>query len=174
MGSTKYLLNLLKPGEGTLISNENNPQWLLRMQSILPQSDYHQWNNVGDSWYHFLKKFKLTVDNIDLLFIDSAPWDSRSIALDILGPKSKIVIVHDVDYFPTNNIWGSSKSPLISSTNLGNRDYSDVFTYWSEVFPNDFKERTGPPTLIGSNSIKDVENLSFENCFINSSSSLMR
>ena len=98
-------------------------------------------------------------------FIDSEPWESRTEALELLKLNSKIVVVHDVDYFPRNNLWGLEIDPIknkpinkyfygkLKSENLGLRNYDSIFEYWVEIFPIYPGYFTGPPMLIGSNFI---------------------
>jgi hypothetical protein len=101
---------------------------------------------------------------LDFAFIDSAPWDSRTVGLLTLCHQSRVIVVHDADYFPTQRLWGQERAPIAggltntkSSTGrwkketLGFRDYSELFSSWVEVFPLEPSGPTGPPTLVGSN-----------------------
>jgi hypothetical protein len=102
--------------------------------------------------YNLVKEFK---NSIDLLFIDSAPWESRVEILSYFKDKAKIIIIHDCDYFPNNKIFGKLVRPVKNANDTGYRDYNDVFSSWYEYFPKRFHCASGPPTLIGSN-ILDV------------------
>jgi hypothetical protein len=169
-GSTPHLLSLLNQERDSLISIESNPEWLQKLMVRFPASDRHHWVFPGDSWYHCIRQAADLLTEMDLLFIDSSPWDSRTISLDFLSPKSMITVIHDVDYFPREGIWGKETAPLISRDNVGVRDYSDIFKFWCEIFPNTFFAPTGPPTLVGSNQKSEIENLVCEECFISCSS----
>ena len=86
-------------------------------------------------------------------------------ALNKFKDKAKIIIVHDVNWYPEHNLWGKEFSPILykpmnklrygnlKRENLGFRDYSDVFKFWFEYFPYEPGYFTGPPTLIGSNIV---------------------
>jgi hypothetical protein len=54
-------------------------------------------------------------------------------------------IIHDVDYFPKNGIFGK----CIGSLDF---DFSDKFNKWKVYYPdNPWPGSTGPPTLVGTN-----------------------
>lgn len=106
---------------------------------------------------------------VSLAFIDSSPWESREVAVRALAHVAETVLVHDVDYFPRNRIFGQelvaprfpNKMRLVHrprAGELGLRSYSDVFSAWVELFPRRFASVYGPPTLLGSNllSLEDL------------------
>lgn len=105
-----------------------------------------------------------------LAFIDSNPWSSRLTALNEVKNRADIFLIHDVDYFPHNKIFGTEfsgikfgKSGLIRygklhKNNLGSRNYDDIAKFWIEAFPEFPGYFTGPPTFIGSNFL-DVRNI---------------
>jgi hypothetical protein len=161
-GSTPHLLSLLNRFGDRLISLENNTVWLDRVAKSFPTNERHEWRKVGESWYHALRQLSSEIDQIDILFLDSSPWESRTMAMDILSPKSVFTVVHDVDYFPHNRIWGRELSPIQSPHDPGSRDYSSEFRFWIEVFPKVFYAPSGPPTLVGSNSDSGLLELNFD------------
>jgi hypothetical protein len=175
LGSTGYIRSLLREKD-SLLSIENNNTWLSKMVGIVPPSEHHQYIDSSHSWYHTLKAVSKYIHNInkrvDLLFIDSSPWDSRTIAIDLLGAKSDLIVVHDVDYFPHSNIWGKEVAQITSREKPGIRDYSSVFPVWIEVFPTEFFGPTGPPTLLASFSDQSILQLTFSDSFVNSTSAL--
>lgn len=152
-----------------LVSFENDPKWLEIYKNMYLPHERHKFVSVSDDahWTHIIKSELdlLEGDSILLSFIDSAPWESRSSAVRILNQRSSLVLIHDVDYFPHNQIFGSEveeikRKPLrlfrygkLKSKFLGKRLYDDVFVSWVEVFPEVPGYFTGPPTLIGSNSL---------------------
>ena len=171
-GSTPHLLSLLNKAGDRLVSLENNPVWLDQVSAAFPPSERHEWRKVGESWYHALRKISSEIDSIDILFLDSSPWESRTMAMDILSPKSVITIVHDVDYFPHNEIWGRELSEIQSPQNPGVRDYSGEFRFWLEAFPTVFYAPSGPPTLVASNSDCGFLSLNFDDSLVISRSVL--
>ena len=173
--SSKLFINQLKLNPGILISFENNYDWHLKVKN--------KHKNNKNSEFRFLDNLSsenikselenLNIIDIDLSFIDSHPWESRTEAMELLRMKSKIVVIHDVDYFPRNNLWGVEIEPIKNSPrnkyfygelkkeNLGLRDYDDIFEYWIEIFPLYPGYYSGPPMLVGSNFI-DVRKI-FDN-----------
>tara|TARA_B110000003_G_scaffold175943_1_gene175421 strand:+ start:79 stop:822 length:744 start_codon:yes stop_codon:yes gene_type:complete len=152
---------------GRFISFENNYEWHLKVKN--------KFKNTKNTKFLFLEKLNkknikfeldnLNIEEVSLSFIDSEPWESRTEALELLKLNSKIVVVHDVDYFPRNNLWGLEIDPIknkpinkyfygkLKSENLGLRNYDSIFEYWVEIFPIYPGYFTGPPMLIGSNFI---------------------
>jgi predicted O-methyltransferase YrrM len=142
------------------ISVENSDEYFVDVQRSLGEHVRHQFNKVGgdQSWFTVLTQ--LLKDKWGLVFIDSSPWDSRTIALLMFRSLARIVVVHDVDYYPHNGLWGREYRgiallPRVSGENElgehGVRCYCDIFSSWVELFPTDPKWFTGPPTLVGSN-----------------------
>lgn len=143
----------------TLISIESNVAWLDKVRETYPASPQHTYLDPAKfgSW-------SATIDHVVnvlirdsklwLSFIDSSPWDSRTIALFKLRDISELVLVHDCDYFPDSGLWGKR----VASAGHENveaapthRDYGDVFKHWCEYMPAVMASPTGPPTLLGSN-----------------------
>lgn len=156
-----------------LVSFENNPEWVENYdrrfsagdrRRIVPVAADSEWVNAITHELSLVPE-----DAFLLVFIDSAPWESRSDALMLCKNRADIFLVHDVDYFPGNGIFGTQISPIRkgrgSSRNpqrmrshlLGRRNYDDVCLFWQELFPKYGATATGPPTLIGSNTV-DVTN----------------
>lgn len=123
--------------------------------------------DASNSWFKAIGDFlaKRTQEKIGLVFIDSSPWESRTLAVALLADFSDFVVVHDVDYFPREGSWGLDLVPMnnllatyrtakmISYEDLGLRSYGDVFNSWVECFEPIPAAPTGPPTLIGSRSL---------------------
>jgi hypothetical protein len=156
-GST-VLFNSILSQNDTWYSIESDKNWCRILSRSFPPTQSHKWHCIGgeDEWYMFLRKFrqKMKLHHIDLLFIDSSTSPARTMALDMLGSISSIVAMHDSDSFPKGGFWGTEIKPYTSSIDVGYRDYSDVFKYWSEFYvrrrPN---HGFYPPTLLGTNDI---------------------
>ena len=152
-----------------LVSFENNAKWFDIYRDMYPEHERHTIKNVeqDSKWPQTIENelSVLSENSVLLSFIDSAPWESRTSAFKILGGRSALTLIHDVDYFPHNKVFGYeevgiTKNPFgilrygkLKSKFLGKRSYDDVFTSWVEVFPTVPGYFTGPPTLIGSNSL---------------------
>jgi hypothetical protein len=152
-----------------LVSFENNSKWLDIYRNMYLEHNRHKITRVeqDSEWPQTIEnELKLLSEKTVLLsFIDSAPWESRTSALRILSGRSTLTLIHDVDYFPHNNVFGTEESEIckkpfailrygnLNSKHLGKRSYDDVFSSWVETFPIIPGYFSGPPTLIGSNSM---------------------
>jgi len=159
----RKLLNL------NVFSYENNFRWYKEMKKNYSCKEIVI-NFAENSYTETINSSLGLNTDVDLVFIDSSPWDTRTEATNLFKNRAKIVCVHDVDWFPHNNKWGEETSPIkfekknklfygkIKEKNLGKRNYDDMFKYWVEVFPVNPGYYTGPPLLIGSN-VYDVNKL---------------
>lgn len=169
--STGLFVKELKNKNYSLYSFENHKAWHVKMARKYKNVN-SQFIYIEGKSYLDIKKYldKDSVKKIDLTFIDSNPWESRTEVKNLLSNISDIVCIHDVDYFPHNNIWGKEISEIVykpknkyfygklNEKNLGIRNYDDDFKYWVEIFPVKPGYFTGPPLLVGSNTI-DIRNL---------------
>jgi hypothetical protein len=148
-----------------LISFENDLKWLQTYEQNYVRNERHTLVFVeNNSWTSAIENALTAVaKNVKIFaFIDSSPWESRIEALNVLKPKADLFLIHDVDYFPHNNLLGREITPIeyapanpffygkLKSKNLGLRDYDDISQYWVEVFPRVPGYFTGPPTLVAS------------------------
>lgn len=146
-GSTPILHEHCSQAKIELKTLDNNIEWLSKMKDLHPENEHHKYIEVLD-WYMSLSE--LLNQKYFLVFIDQAPWEARTLSLQLFKNISEYVLIHDCDYFPTNKIWGNVISPILGPDNPGSRDYSDQFKNYKEVFPEQWACPTGPPTLIGS------------------------
>jgi hypothetical protein len=137
-------------------------------------SDRTQLVSIGaqNSWFKAIQNFLANRAHIriGLVFIDSSPWESRTLALSLLVEEADFIMVHDVDYFPREGTWGLDVEPMsnlltahrkagrLSHQDLGLRNYGEVFKSWVECFESVPAAPTGPPTLIGSRTF-DVDKI---------------
>lgn len=163
-GSTTLIKEQIKDSGRTLISLESNLEWLNKYIHL--NDDFHKLYHIdadnndvmetGLKWSNFIEKNKL--NDFEIVFIDSSPWLSRKCCFDYFLDKARIIIIHDFDYFPTNNIIGNvintkesfynNKKQIEIECNLDN----DVKNYKLYYPPKEyFIGETGPPTLICSN-----------------------
>jgi hypothetical protein len=162
--STGLFVRELKNKNYTLYSFENNLAWHEKMSKKYKNSNTEFIFIKGNSYLSVEKHLNdLNVTEIDLTFIDSAPWESRTEVKDLIGDISNIVCIHDVDYFPHNNLWGKEISEVknkpknkyfygdLKKENLGSRNYDNEFKFWVEIFPIKPGYFSGPPLLVGSN-----------------------
>lgn len=69
--------------------------------------------DASNTWFSAIKNFLVNRghDKVGLVFLDSAPWESRTLALSLLSELADFVMVHDVDYFPREGTWGGGQNP---------------------------------------------------------------
>lgn len=161
-GSTALLTHLLKDTSRVLISIEDNLSWLTQMKQLYPESERHHYiylepKEDGSHWQEFLASYTPPKD-LSLVFVDQAPWVARLWTLKRFESLADYVIVHDVDYFPHNGIFGSITDPNLPFTEEKKYDFSDVFSSYKMYFPPaPWCERDhGPPTLVGTNLGKKI------------------
>jgi hypothetical protein len=141
-GSTGFILNLIKGTNRKLVSLENNREWYEKMLGLYPETEFHK--------YIFVEDWKDTISKLDknaysVVFIDQSPWEARCWTMDHYIDTAEYLIIHDVDYFPKNGIFGS----VVSEFNF---DFSDKFKKWKVYYPErPWPYPTGPPTLVGTN-----------------------
>jgi len=153
-GSTHLLHLLCEQQRRALLTLDNDATWLGRYEERF-RSDSHEFGLVED-WYEVLHSEPVRTTRWGVVFIDSSPWESRTLALRLLKNMATFVVVHDVDYFPRWGMFGVETAPLRGAHDRGGRDYSDVFSSWREYLPQEPwpYPLTGPPTLLGSNKVR--------------------
>ena len=150
-GSTRLLHELCKPTKRHLITFDNNKEYLSKYEDCA--TSWHEIIFV-DSWVKLL----LTHEdkpwlNCDVALIDQAPYEARTLTVQVIKDTAKFVLIHDCDYFPGHGIFGSNVDPIDGAQHRGKRTYGDVFQYYKEFFPLEPwpYPPTGPPTLLASN-----------------------
>lgn len=148
-GSTGFILDIIKNTNRKLISLENNRIWFDQMQNLYPPSNNHE--------YIFVEDWEKTINSLDknaysIVFIDQSPWIARKWTLDYFKDTADYIILHDADYFPTNNFFGK----LISDFEF---DFSNLFNSYYTYYPDiPWPLSTGPPTLVATNKNLQIYN----------------
>ena len=174
--SSKIMREFMESDERIkLFSFENNINWLNKHKKFYPYNKNHELIYVkNEDWVETSLKVLGNIMKSQLVFafIDSAPWSSRSSLVRLIRQRSDIFLIHDVDYFPHNKIFGTELSPIqfrktglfrygkLDLSLLGERNYDDSAKFWVEAFPDEPGYYTGPPTLIASDTF-DVRFLTF-------------
>jgi hypothetical protein len=169
-GSTLMIKEEIKNTNRKLVSIESNLEWFNKYKQLADDShelyyiDAGSNDNIetGNNWVNFIKQNDF--DDFEIVFIDSAPWSSRIACLHHYLNHSKIIMIHDFDYFPINNILGSVTS---KETKYHNGKYNskitcnldDIVRNYKLFYPPDdyFIGLTGPPTLVCSNIMNETE-----------------
>ncbi len=175
-GSTDLLHEMCKKEGRILISLDDDREWLSKFKKKYlgdgykkDNSGWHKFYYVpgrnGESpnhWVNFINNCKLIQDlTFDVCFIDQAPWLARFETLKLMKEKSLFILVHDVDYFARNKIFGTEIKQVTQDT-PGIYDFSDVLTHSKTYFPNaPWVCETGPPTLLGSQFTNDFPKVDF-------------
>lgn len=113
---------------------ETDGNWLNNMRDKYHLDNYI-FNDV-ENWIDFLISDNFN-DECDLIFIDQAPWEARIQTLDLIKNKSKVIILHDYDFYNhglTSRIYDIGEGTFFEK-------YNDAFT-----LENHYNEL--PPTLI--------------------------
>jgi hypothetical protein len=147
-GSTPIITKMLKNSNRNFVSVDNDLEWLEKIKHEYPESDTHTYIYT-DNWKDTIST--LVTRKWGLVFIDQKPWDARTLSLYAFRNISDYVIIHDVDYFPKNNIFGK----YISEFDF---NFDTEFKNWALYYPNKpWPYVTGPPTLVGTNFEKHIE-----------------
>jgi hypothetical protein len=167
--STLLIKNIIKNTNRKLISLESNLEWLNKFKHL--EDDNHKLfhvdagnidnDNTGKKWIDYIKNNDL-INNLDfeVCFIDQSPWTARTYTLNYFKNKCPFIVVHDVDYFPVNNKWGKAvQIPVPNGLKVYDMNFSDILKNSKIYYPplKYFASKTGPPTLIGSNTLTDNE-----------------
>jgi len=75
---------------------ETDSVWLNSTKEKYERPNYN-FHYIED-WFDFLKSFKSNVI-YDLVFVDQTPWEARIETIDTVANFSKIIMLHDYDYF---------------------------------------------------------------------------
>ena len=154
LGSAKIIDDNIKDSKRRVISVDNNLKWINKVKQEYPETDYRKYIYT-ENWEEILEKLKN--HNWSVVFIDQAPWEARIQSYNALKDKAEYVIIHDVDYFPRNNLLGK----YISEFSF---DFSNEFKNWKVYYPETpWPSSTGPPTLVGTNKDKFIDYDIFKN-----------
>ena len=150
-GSTPLLHRYCVAHQRELLTLDTDRGWLDPMAN-----DYHDlshWYIYVNDWAEVLSDERIVGRAWSVAFVDQSPWEARHLTIQAIKHTARFIVLHDCDYYPEHEMFGKSLAPLNGSQQRGERDYGDVFKYWAEHFPPDpwLYERTGPPTLVGSN-----------------------
>jgi len=169
-GSTKMIKEQIKNTDRKLVSLESNLEWFNKYKEMT--DSFHKLYHVeadnddnletGNKWVEFIKKNDL--NNFEIVFLDSSPWLSRKCCFEYYLNRAKIIIIHDFDYFPNNNIIGSVINKETKNYNGKNQEkincnLDGIVKNYKLFYPPDeyFLASTGPPTLVCSNIMSDSD-----------------
>jgi hypothetical protein len=143
-GSTGLIRKLLEGTGRKLVTVESSSEWLERMKSEFPENADHEYIFTSN-WYDTIQTFPK--DRFDVVFIDQNPWIARKWTLDhFRNSTAKYILIHDVDYFPVNGVFGRRLGEF-------SFDFSDYFKHYNVYYPEKpWPYKTGPPTLVGTNT----------------------
>tara|TARA_R110000824_G_scaffold218435_4_gene405093 strand:+ start:2716 stop:3306 length:591 start_codon:yes stop_codon:yes gene_type:complete len=149
-GSTEMISYYSKLKSLKSLSIEKDKSWMDKYTHLATDLQTFKHIEDFDEWFEFYS-------NIDvewgLVFVDQGDWMSREKAVRYYKDDADYIVLHDCDYFATNNLLGTESIAIKNKNRRGARNYDDVFKYWTEYFPTFWFGRTGPPTLLASNKI---------------------
>lgn len=161
-GSTLVIREIIKNTTRKLVSLESDFSWFRKYAHLADES--HQLYHVnasnedtietGNIWVDFIKSMRL--NDFEVVFIDSWPYASRKLCFDYFLNKVKIIVFHDFEFFPVNNIIGNvvnteiNKEKVKITCNLDN-----VVKNYKLFYPpfHYFGNNVGPSTLVCSNTM---------------------
>ena len=163
-GSTSIIKSSLSSSQ-KLISLESNKEWFDKFKHLESENHHLFFVDAGNednletglAWTDYIEE-NLNEYDFEFVFIDQSPWAARTSCLQYFVDKAKYILVHDVDYYATRGIWGSSKGHTNIAKNKVkyDMDFSDVAKYSRVFYPVNrfFFPLTGPPTLVCSNFVE--------------------
>lgn len=158
-GSTGFILDILKNTNRKLISIENDKKWIEKMKNLFPPSENHIYHYYTDYTTELNDIFTKYSETFGVVFLDSSPWMSRIAALNYFkdNKKTDYILIHDVDFYPKNNIIGTIISETSENQNEPLIDFSNVSKEYQLYYPpKPYPSPTGPPTLIFSPTGKKI------------------
>jgi hypothetical protein len=171
LGSTVLIKKLIQNSNRKLVSLESNQEWLNKFINL--ESENHKLYKVpatnddtldnASIWVDTIKKLNY---NFEVVFIDSSPWLSRKVIWEYFKNQNVIMIIHDFDYFPNNNIIGTTLSKV--SENGREKIEIDIPDINFKLFyPHDqfFPCPTGPPTLVATTMPIDFNKIDLRNYY---------
>jgi hypothetical protein len=122
----------------SITAYDSDFQWLNETKEKYSLENYN-FTHINN-WDEFLSQNNFN-DIYDLIFVDQTPWEARINTIDLLKNQSKIIILHDFDYF---NIGVCEDIYSVNEGSFFHTRYGDDF----ELFA--FNEQL-PPTLVMKN-----------------------
>lgn len=167
--STLLIKDLIKNTDRKLVSLESNLKWLNTFKHLEDESHklFHidagraDTDATGKKWVDVIKR-NAYINNLEfeVCFIDQSPWTARTHTLNYFKDKCPYIIVHDVDYFPVHKKWGqANRMAAPHGKKVYQMDFSDIVRHHKVYYPpfQYFAGPTGPPTLLCSNILPDVD-----------------
>lgn len=121
-----------------IISYETDSEWLEITREKYQKNNYI-FNSVN-SWDELLvdKNFQ---EVYDLVFVDQSPWEARIKSIDLIKNKSKVIVLHDYDFYNKgvcDDIYSVTEGSFFYEKYSNDFDFSPHYTLL-------------PPTLIMKN-----------------------
>lgn len=155
-GSTELLHHLCKADRRSLLTVDDNAEWIDKYRDRLHSAD-HEF--ICAPLPGILDRREITGRDWEIVFLDQGEWISRAECLMYFKDRVKFIILHDSLYYPENGIFGK----IISLGSFGVRvapgseveavaTYDDVFKFYKEYYPvRPWNSQYGIMTLVGSN-----------------------
>jgi len=175
-GSTIFIKNLISTNlqiSRKLVTLESDKEWLNKF--IYLNDDLHELYNIdatNDDNYENAKIWTNFIDSnlkdydFEVIFIDCSPWLSRKEIFEYFKNTSAIIVIHDFDYFPNNNLIGKTISKEYFKRNDSSIQYEkiqmgEMDPYFKLYYPpvEFFVGETGPPTLVFCSNKDKFDNI---------------
>lgn len=166
-GSTHMIREFIKGTDRKLVSLESDNNWLSKYTHLADNNHklYHvnagnaDTVETGNQWVECIQNLPEQLE-YDVVFLDSTPWMSRKCCFDYFLDKAKLIVIHDFDYFPNNNIIGiTTHKEVVNGKEKIECDMWGIVNHWKLFYPpyKYFVGLTGPPTLVCSNTMESKE-----------------
>lgn len=142
-----------------IVTIEDNSDWFNRYKNLRTLN--HTFILLNEE--QMVEYFKKDDTQWGVVFVDSTNWDMRMHAVNKYKDVADYVIIHDAGYAADNYIMGRTLRNM-TKTDIGERDFSDIFKYWVEYMPKKWR-MSDPPTLLGSNKI-DVRDIQIRDMMV--------
>lgn len=129
----------LKNKNFNITAFETDHAWLNETKNKYELNNY-KFNHVNN-WDELLTQENFDGE-YDLVFIDQSPWEARIKTIDLLIKKSKIIILHDYDFY--------NKGLIENIFDVGENSFFGK--YLSETISSQGFNEELPPTLVITNN----------------------
>lgn len=166
--STLLIKNIIKNSNRKLFSLESDEGWLNKYKYLedtnhtllhVPVEKSDDSYSKGKTWVNFIEE-KLNNYIFEICFIDQSCWEARYETLKYFKNKCKFILVHDVDYFSRNKMFGTIVTTYKEKNKIKyDITYDDIIKSSYLFYPplEYFAGPTGPPTLLCSNLLDQNE-----------------
>lgn len=152
--STPLIRELIKGTDRKLYTYESDLVWLKQMEQLLPPTENHVYIHAPE-WKNTLFNLSSKHSAPSVVFVDQSPWEARYKSFIEFKDKAEYIIIHDVDWFPKNGMFGR-----VNPSDEFDFDFNDISDNWALYYPEKpYPASSGPPTLVIGRSGCEIDKL---------------